>query len=97
VGAGIYPDPDNAGHKKCYEGSHFSAYKIKRQGVWGFFKTEGFTLSNIVSIDNRLGIAAMIDGGEDERGLIKMNDITIYGETDSPDCPPRGGFCFRFE
>jgi len=60
VGGGVYPDPFNPSHKKCYEGSYFSSYKNQMNGIWGFFSTEGFTLSHITSIDNVKGIAAMI-------------------------------------
>jgi len=46
-------------------------------------------------IDNRLGFTAYIANKIDEYGdlLIEFNDIKIYGESDSPDCPNNGGFC----
>jgi len=95
VGAFIYPNENVATHKTCYEGSHFSAYKISRQSMFGFFVTDQFVMSHVNSIDCMLGISAKIEGGEKKRGLVKMNDINIYGETESPDCPPRAGFCFK--
>lgn len=55
-------------------------------------------------VDNRYGIH-VAKGIKDPVGLIKeradiaFNDIRIYGESDSPDCPQNGvgGFCYSKE
>jgi len=46
-------------------------------------------------IDNRVGFTANIVNKPDEYDdlLIEFNDIKIYGESESPDCPNNGGFC----
>lgn len=36
----------------------------------------------------------MVDG-DDASGTTVMENAMIYGETESPDCPPNGGFCIE--
>lgn len=50
-------------------------------------------MRDITLIDNLRGLNLMMDGGETHLGRIEAYDIKIYGETASPDCPPKGGFC----
>lgn len=56
-------------------------------------------MSHVVSIDNRLGFAASVGNGATGYVVgnedIIFSDITLYGESEIPDCPPKGGYCFR--
>jgi len=49
-------------------------------------------------IDSRTGYANMLSNSADEYNdlIMESNDIIIYGETESPDCPPNGGFCHKY-
>jgi hypothetical protein len=54
--------------------------------------------SNIVLVDNQLGITLNIAGSEDLQRVIKFSDSFIYGESDdlSNDCPDpaTGAACY---
>lgn len=51
TGAVIFPDVTGSDHRKCHEGSHFSAYKVQEQSIAGMFPTQEMRMTNIVSID----------------------------------------------
>lgn len=51
-GANIFPDINGDSHSKCYEGSHFSAYKCRQHSVAAHFSSEEIRMRHIVSIDN---------------------------------------------
>jgi len=51
-------------------------------------------LSNIVAVDNRQGMGAMIHNKANEYDMetvdITIKDVKVYGEFGSPDCPQDG-------
>lgn len=86
MGALIFPTGGD-----CYEGSHFAAYKNAREGVTGYFSASQMIYSDMVMIDNAMGIAANLGGGK----TIRLQRLKIYGESPIPDCPDNGGYCFK--
>lgn len=48
-------------------------------------------------IDNALGMVVQAVDGDDASGETHLEDAMIYGETESPDCPPSGGFCDKID
>jgi len=60
-----------------------------------YAKTKKIVMSRMTFIDNKDGYTALITNKPQEYdGLeIESNDILIIGESESPDCPPNGGFC----
>lgn len=85
-GAYIFPDPAGNGHLQCYEGSHFSAYKCGMTGAGAHFITQEIRFSNMVMIDNTLGIN-VLTSGETNHQLSVLKETDIYGEAGSDDCP----------
>ena len=61
------------------------------------------TFSNLILIDNAFGFGQYIRNVSDRNEYLDQtttaSDITIYGETESLDCPLAGadGFCFMIE
>lgn len=52
-------------------------------------------------IDNRQGFGAAIGNGDlgndYAKTRIELSDNKIYGESEIPDCPDDGSFCFNFD
>jgi len=44
-------------------------------------------MSNIVAIDNTLGVNLLVDGNDLPKGLTALIDSDIYGEAGGEDCP----------
>jgi len=42
VGAVVYPHAGKSSQSECYEVNSFTAYKNKREGLWGAFTTQKF-------------------------------------------------------
>lgn len=95
VGHAVYPNPGIPKHATCYEASNMAAYKVLREGLWGCFITSRFQASKITMLDNKLGMVLQSVDGDDATGENHLEDAMIYGETESPDCPPGGGFCHK--
>lgn len=88
-GAIIYPDPALSTSKVCYEGSHFSAYKVTEQGLSTYFDTAEMRFHDMVFVDNTLGMTLQI-GEERELATMKLYDSFIFGESGgnlADDCP----------
>lgn len=51
VGAHIYPDNAESRHKTCYEGSRFSAYKVRENGVGTHYVTAEVRMRDLVLVD----------------------------------------------
>lgn len=87
VGAAIYPDVAvGKQHNKCYELSHFKAYKTELPCVATHYKTEEMRAHDLTCIDTVKGIN--LQTGQDGDDLeIKFYDSYIYGETEALDCP----------
>lgn len=88
-GAAIVPDPKQATHKTCHQGSHFAAYKVSQGGIGTMQTSDEVRFSNIISVDNTLGLAINLSGETDKEKLITLQNSFIYGEnTDiAKDCP----------
>jgi len=85
-GANIFPDVAGNDHNTCYEGSHFSAYKVTFAGVSTNFNGMEQRMSNMVMADNVLGVSLIV-AGDLERAFMVLKDSDIYGETEALDCP----------
>jgi len=85
-GAYIFPDVNGDNHKQCYEGSHFAAYKVGMTGAAAHFVTQEIRYSNMVMIDNTLGIN-ILTSGETDHQLSVLKESDIYGSAGSDDCP----------
>lgn len=85
-GAYIIPDVTGDNHHLCYEGSHFAAYKVGMTGASTHFVSQEIRFSQMVMIDNTLGIN-MLTQGEADSLLVEMRDSEIYGSAGSDDCP----------
>jgi hypothetical protein len=92
VGAAIYPDKVGKNHNKCYELSHFKAYKTILPCVATHYVTNEMRAHDITCIDSERGINLQT-GGEGENKLIKFYDSFIFGETEAQDCP-QGHHCY---
>lgn len=86
AGALIYPDPLGRSHSKCYELSHFSAYKTQTACVATHYSTAEMRAHDMTCIDSQKGISLQTAGESDER-IIKFYDSHIFGETLAEDCP----------
>lgn len=87
-GAYIFPDVTGTDHHICYEGSHFAAYKVGMTGAASHFVSQEIRFSNMVMIDNTLGIN-VLTSGEESTQLSILNDSEIYGAAGSDDCPDK--------
>lgn len=56
MGAHITP-VEARGHGRCYEGSHFAAYKVLQNGISNFYTTNEVRMSHMKMIDNTLGVS----------------------------------------
>jgi len=90
-GAIIMIDKANRGSGRCLEGSYFAAYKCTFNGAASMEAAGKIVFSKMTMIDNKLGIAAMAQGGS----YSEINDNKFYGDSEALDCPPRGGFCIK--
>jgi len=96
VGSAVFPDASKSSHSICYEASRVVGYKCIREGIWGCFSSSEFRASKLTMLDNVMGMVLQVVDGDDASGTTKLSDTSIYGETVSPDCPPKGGFCSKF-
>lgn len=95
MGGIIYPDPSKPNQaKSCYQGSHFTAYKCKYQGLFNRFIAKKVIFKNMISIDNGMGLGMNMkqnEGIEYQPHFLELKDSKIYGEYGpSPDCPQNG-------
>lgn len=92
-GALVLPDIGVSDNKLCYQISHISAYKNDQAGIATMYPTAELRASNIVLVDNHLGISLSIVNyhleDPNELKLIKLSDSFVYGEADDmhKDCP----------
>lgn len=94
----IYPDPADSSSKKCMEGSHFAAYKVRQQGIATHFDTDEQRFHDMVFVDNQLGVNLQT-GKDREECYIKLYDSIFYGENEltlPKDCPG-GNDCYCTE
>lgn len=88
-GTGVYFN--EAPGQKCTQFSNFKAYKCYMQGAIGYPAGEKAVISDMIMVDNKLGVGCNIGDGEVDYDMKKVNieyrDIKIYGEFGSPDCP----------
>jgi hypothetical protein len=90
AGAYIYPDPNpSKNHKECYEGSHFSAYKNKEQGLEANYITKQVRMRDMVFVDNVKGLNLNANGETNEQ-VVKASNMKIYGESHANDCGRTG-------
>lgn len=78
--------------------SDFKAYKTYYTPFFSYGATKKIVVKRMTFIDNRVGFTANIVNKDEEYEdlLIEINDIKIFGESQSPDCPPNGGFCHLY-
>lgn len=100
AGHGLYfkQGPDQT---TCTEYSHFSGYKCYYQGAFAYPDEVQVKMSHMTLVDNKLGFGAQVRKKDAEyilRDDIVFDDIHVYGESDSPDCPQdgNGGFCHKY-
>jgi len=86
-GAYLYPNPAHKTTKKCFEISHFAAYKNKEPCVVTFLNTEEHRAHDLTCIDNEKGISLNTAEMERDEVLISLSDSYIFGQTESEDCP----------
>jgi len=87
VGAAIFPDYlTGSNHFKCYEMSHFKAYKTTLPCVAAHYATLEMRAHDLTCIDSNRGINLQT-GNESEKVVIKFYDSFIFGETRADDCP----------
>jgi hypothetical protein len=91
----IIYNPKNA--YSCMEGSHFTGYKAVASAIaGGFSNAQKFIFHDMIALDSGAGMGVGIsEGGVDT--MIEINDNKIYGESEIPDCPPNGGYCYQVE
>jgi len=97
-GAVIYPDPSRSGHAKCYEGSHFAAYKVTKAGALTNFASKRVQFKHMTTVDVGIGTGAMLmqDGAAEYNEFMSIvSDSKFYGESPSPDCPDDKSFCYN--
>lgn len=58
----IFPDISLSDYLTCYQGSHLFAYKNGQAGIGVMQKTDEARFSNVVSVDNTLGISINLAG-----------------------------------
>lgn len=99
-GSGVLMLPDVAIYddsKLCYQMSYIKAYKNAQHGIATDYKTNEVRASNVVLVDNQLGITLMVVG-EGTQKVMKLSDSYIYGETPDlhNDCPndDTGATCY---
>jgi hypothetical protein len=85
----IFPDTSLSDYLTCYQGSHLFAYKNEQAGIGVMQKTDEARFSNIVSVDNTLGISINLAGETENEKVSKLSDSFVFGETSSlaKDCP----------
>lgn len=90
-GAGhwIYPDKADPTSGSCFEISNLAGYKNIREAVASYFISNKVIMRNVTCIDNMVGESLQLDGE-----TVEMRNLKIFGGSQSPDCPPDGGFCF---
>lgn len=86
-GAYIYPDPAASDHNRCYEGSHFTAYKNQEQGLATQYKSEEIRMRDMIFVDNQLGGVSLNVAGTSDTQKIVAKNMDIYGESEAQDCP----------
>jgi hypothetical protein len=84
-------DNSDSSTRGCLEGSYFAAYKCTFNGIASMEAAGKIVFNKITMIDNKLGVAAMAQGGL----YSEIKDSFFYGETEALDCPPKGGFCYK--
>lgn len=93
-GAHIFPDPSVSDHSTCYAGSHFNGYKCRDHGVSTMFKTKETRMSDMVSIDNGMGMTVQ-NAGSFDRSVTTLRNSIVYGEqADLADDCPAGHDCW---
>lgn len=102
-GAIVYPDKKDPKQMNsgCSEVSDFFAYKNYDNGVTGIASTIGPTKSvwtRLTMIDNTGGFAPLMSstmfGAEYNPIEVEVYGNKIYGESEIPDCPEGGGYCY---
>ena len=89
----IFPDPSVSTSGTCYQGDGLKAYKNGQGGIGVLYDTQEARFSNIVSIDNTLGLTINSSGETDTEKLLTLKNSFIYGETAdlAKDCPDHAG------
>lgn len=89
----VFPDVALADKKTCYQGSDFKAYKNEEAGIGVMPTTDEVRFSNIVSVDNTLGISINLSGETDNEKKSIFKDSFVYGESSdlAKDCPDGSG------
>ena len=90
-GSGFSIIPDVAIYNdsiKCFQMSHLSAYKNDQAGIGVAYKSDEVRATNIVLVDNQLGIILSLTNDENDK-IIKLTDSFIFGEASdlAKDCP----------
>lgn len=87
----------------CTEYSDFKAYKCYYNGAFMYPSSKRGIMTRMTLVDNREGMGGMITNKNNEYDMetvdLTFNDIKVYGEYGSPDCPQngQGGFCHKFK
>lgn len=102
IGAIIVPDRTSKEQmSQCYEASNFAAYKVSQEGAMYYdIGPIDVRYTNMTMIDNAKGIGILMAvKAAREYSTLKTNFTNnfIYGSAPAPDCPPAGGYCFKYD
>jgi len=100
-GVVVFRNMSSATSGKCFEASHFAAYKCINQGAISCTETEHVIYKNFTMLDNREGFGMEISfkNKDDEvqygNITLEINNAHVFGEIEIPDCPVmyNGDFC----
>ena len=93
TGYGLYTYANPAHNvQKCFEVSHFTAYKTTASCAVSFVNTLDHRAHHFTCIDGELGMSFSTGGSEKDEVVMSLTDSAFYGETKSEDCP-QGGDC----
>lgn len=67
------------------EGSNFYAYKVTLEGAVSYFEYDEVRYSNMIFIDNGIGVTPMV-GKKADALTARMSNVKIYGESPARDC-----------
>lgn len=92
-GFGLFPDVTLSDKSVCYQGSYLMAYKNDQAGIGFMTKSDKVIISNIVSVDNTLGLSLNLATETNTEKIVLLQDSHIFGETSdlAKDCPDGSG------
>jgi hypothetical protein len=91
----------SSSQETCMEATSLISYKCWNQGTYAYDKTKKIVFTNMTSIDNNLGLGALIANKlfEYEPLVLEVTNSFINGETEILDCPSltNGDYCELYD